>query len=189
MITCGAKLGYTGPKQLLLSKSHFSASRAPEVLANDLEKQMEAYRITRICGTPQKPFISSPLGLVPKANGGRRRIHDLSYSRHSNKSLNPYIPEEWGTLEYTTCDEAMAALITQRRGAKLVKRDLADAFRHMPVAISDWWLLGFFWDGVYYFDRFLPFGLRTSPYLFDLLAKALHWMLLALFHWSTAPLS
>ena len=95
-----------------------------------------------------------------------------------------FIPEERGTLEYTTFDEAVAALISMGRGAKLVKRDLADAFRHVPVARSDWWLLGFLWQGVYYFDRFLPFGLRTSPYIFDLLAKGLNWILIAVLGWS-----
>lgn len=28
-------------------------------------------------------------------------------------------------------------------GAVFVKRDLADAFRHIPVSASDWWLLEF----------------------------------------------
>ena len=45
------------------------------------------------------------------------------------------------------------------RGCILVKRDLAEASRHIPVAESDWWLLGFSWDGNYYMERYLPFGL------------------------------
>ena len=62
-------------------------------------------------------------------------------------------------------------------GAILVKKDLSEAFRHIPVAEEDLWLLGFQWEGEYWVDRFLPFGLRTAPYLFDLFAKGLHWML------------
>lgn len=147
-------------------------------------KQIEANCITRIIGIPREPFISSPLGLVPKADGGWRLIHDLSYPKRKFISVNSYIPEERGTLEYTTFDEAVAALSCMGRGSKLVKRDLADALRHVPVAKSEWWLLGFFWQGYYYFDRFLPFGLRTSPYIFDLLAKGLHWMLIAVLGWA-----
>ena len=60
----------------------------------------------------------------------------------------------------------------------MVKRDLSDAFRHIPIAPSNWWLLSFFWDNTYWIDRFLLFGLRTMPYIFDLFAKALCWMLL-----------
>src|SRR5947209_889535 len=37
----------------------------------------------------------------------------------------------------------------------------------------------------FYMDRFLPFGLRTAPFLFDLFAKALHWILVATFCGST----
>lgn len=59
-------------------------------------------------------------------------------------------------------------------GAILLKKDLADAFRQVPVAECDWWLLGFHWDGAYWIDRFLSFGLRTSPYIFNLFAKGLH---------------
>lgn len=33
-------------------------------------------------------------------------------------------------------------------------------------------------------ERYLSFGLRTSPFLFDLFAKALHWILVAVLAWS-----
>ena len=59
----------------------------------------------------------------------------------------------------------------------LVKRDLADAFRYILIAISDYWLLGFYWDDLYWIDYFLPFGLRTTPFIFDLFTKGLHWIL------------
>ena len=147
VITCGAKIEYIGPSHLLLSPNHPSASEAPDVLSNDLTKQMNAHRITRVTGTPTTHFVSSSLGLVPKSDGGWRRIHDLSYPRSKYQpsiSVNAYIPEEWGTLKYATFDEAVDALIQQGRYAVLVKRDLTDAFRHIPVGETDWWLLGFF---------------------------------------------
>lgn len=64
------------------------------------------------------------------------------------------------------------------QGAVLVKKDLSDAFRHIPVAESDWWLLFFKWGEKCFYERFLSFGLRTSPYLFDLFAKRLNWILI-----------
>lgn len=64
-----------------------------------------------------------------------------------------------------------------------MKRDLKDAFRHIPVATSDQWLLGFFCDERYWKELFLPFGLRTSSFLFDLFAKALRWILIAVLCW------
>jgi hypothetical protein len=124
---------------------------------------------------PDTPFLCSPLGLVPKGSGGWRRIHHLSYPRGS--SVNDHIPAEWAALEYATVDQAIALVAKQGSGALLVKRDLQDAFRHIPIAPQDLWLLGFCWEGTYWVDCFLPFGLRTAPYIFDLFAKALHWIL------------
>ena len=59
-------------------------------------------------------------------------------------------------------------------GALMSKQDLSDAFRHVLVHDGDWELLGCTWpvkvDGTvvtgYFFDTFLPFGLRSSPTLF-----------------------
>ena len=51
-----------------------------------------------------------------------------------------------------------------------------NAFRYIPVAPEDYWLLGFSSDNKYWVDCFLPFDLRTSPFLFDLFAKGLHFL-------------
>jgi len=59
----------------------------------------------------------------------------------------------------------------------MVKWDFENAFRHIPVSPIDTPLLGFAWQGQYYAERFLPFGLRTSPYLFNHFAEVLHWLL------------
>ena len=120
-------------------------------------------------------FISSPLGLVPKMeNNTWRRIHHLSFP--PGKSVNDHIPPEWGALEYAAFDDVVAMVAAAGQGAILIKRDLADAFRHIPVAPEDYWLLGFHWDNEYWADCFLPFGQRTSPFIFDLFAKGLHFL-------------
>ena len=64
-----------------------------------------------------------------------------------------------------------------------MKRDLAKTFQHMSIIEIDWWLLSFFWENDYYYDRFLLFDLHIFFYIFDLLIKALHWILLIVFHW------
>ena len=89
-------------------------------------------------------------------------------------SVNCHIPEECGSLEYTIFDEAIEAVLRSGPNSVMVKKDLADVFRHIPVAESNWWLLGFYWNDSYWVDRFLPFGLQTSPMIFDLFAKRLH---------------
>lgn len=178
IIKFGAKIGYMGPKQRILSENLPTANDAPGLLAKDLQVQIKLNRVTQVNQSQLPEFlICSPLGLVEKATKGKwRRIHHLSHPQ--GNSVNCHIAEDYGALEYATVDEAIAEVLIVGQGAKLVKRDLADAFRHIPVAESDWWLLFFMWEDKYFFERFLPFGLRTSPYLFDLFAKGLNWMLI-----------
>lgn len=78
-------------------------------------------------------------------------------------------------------DDAIDKIRQQRPGCVLSKRDFTDAYRHIPVAKNDWWTLGFEWAGCYWFERFLPFGLRTSAFLFDLFAKGVNWIMLQQF--------
>ena len=48
----------------------------------------------------------------------------------------------------------------------------------MPlVRREDWNLLGLKWNGKFYIDKRLPFGLRSAPFLFNWLADSLHWIL------------
>ena len=177
IIRKGAKIGYVGPTLNHRNQNHLSATSAPDILTADLQKQLQYDRLTKVDPQDHAKYVCSPLGLVPKADGGWRRIHDLSFPHGA--SVNDGIPQEWGALEYYTYDDAVNALLEMGRGAIFVKRDLKDAFRHIPIATSDRWLLGFYCDGCYWMERYLPFGLRTAPFLFDLFAKALNWILIA----------
>ena len=120
----------------------------------------------------ETPYVYSPLGLVLKHDSGWRRIHNLSFLH--GDSVNNDIPYNWGALEYATYDDAVDTLLSTGQGAQFVKRDLKNAFRHIPVATSDQWLLGFHYDDRYWIERYLPFGLRTAPFIFNLFAKALN---------------
>lgn len=182
ILLSGAKIGYRGLAIQHRNPNHQSARSAPEILTADLHKQLQHDRLTQIDPQAEVQYVCSPLGLVPKHDGGWRRIHDLSFPQ--GQSVNDGIPHDWGSLEYATYDDAVDALLATGPGAQFVKRDLKDAFRHIPVATSDQWLLGFECDGRYWIERYLPFGLRTAPFLFDLFAKALNWILIAVLYWS-----
>ena len=43
---------------------------------------------------------------------------------------------------------------------------------------EDWNLLDIYWKSEYYINTCLPFGLRSTPFLFNKLADAIHWILL-----------
>jgi hypothetical protein len=180
-LTRGAKIGYIGPQVFRIGANHFSANEPPDILTADVNKQLQAGRLTILTAPPPNPYVCSPLGLVLKQDGGWRRIHDISSPK--NIAVNDGIPRDRRALEYAAVDDAINALIAQGRGAMLLKEDLADAFRHVPLAISYRWLLGFQWNCTFCMENLLSFGLRTAPSLFDQFAKALHWMLMHLFNW------
>ena len=62
-------------------------------------------------------------------------------------------------------------------GCLLVKLDLKEVYRAVPVHPSDQRLLAVLWQGTTYLDRALPFGLRSAPKLFSALTDAMMWML------------
>ena len=118
-------------------------------------------------------FMSiSPLGAVPKAGSSAVRvIHDLSYPRHCD-SINEHIVD----LSYhnSRFDDAANHVMKVGAGALLVKLDVLSAYKQIVVREVDWPLLGFKWNGKFYYDRTLPFGLRSSCRKWELFATALH---------------
>ena len=65
------------------------------------------------------------------------------------------------------------------KGALLAKLDLKKAYRMVPVHPDDRWLLGVRWQDQIFLDAALPFGLRSAPKLFTVLADCLLWIMQA----------
>ena len=81
-------------------------------------------------------------------------------------------------MQYIKIDDIIAALIRLGRGTYLPKTVIEYAFSQFSVHPDDWELLGMYWNNSYYFDKVLPFGLRSAPYIFNQLSDALEWILL-----------
>ena len=62
------------------------------------------------------------------------------------------------------------------RGALLAKLDLESAYHMVPVHPDDRQFLGMQWQGKVLVDLALPFGLRSAPKVFNLLADCLQWI-------------
>ena len=60
----------------------------------------------------------------------------------------------------------------------MAKIDIKHGFRLCPVQPEDYQLLGMFWQGQYYIDTRLPFGGRSSPFIFNNFADALAWVVI-----------
>ena len=55
--------------------------------------------------------------------------------------------------------------------------DIESAYRLIPVHLDDRPLLGMVWKGKLYVDTTLPFGLKSAPKLFSVVADALQWIM------------
>ncbi len=64
-------------------------------------------------------------------------------------------------------------------GTQLAKADIQAAYRMVPVHPDDRQLLGMRWKGQLFVETVLPFGLRSAPKIFNALADALEWILVA----------
>ena len=101
----------------------------------------------------------------------------MHLSHPPGHSVNDGIPIEEFSLKYISIDTAMDAAMILGRGAVMAKIDVKSAFRLCPVRPQDWSYLGMRWNGQYYFDKVLPFGLRSAPYIFNCLADSVTWIL------------
>lgn len=137
----GAKLGYVGPPAFSLSDNLASALQDPTIIEKKLQEDLASGRVTQVQDPPTPPFICSPLGLVPKYDEGWRRIHHLSHP--PGKSVNDYIPDGAGEMRYTRFQEVLQLVTQAGRNCIILKRDVKDAFRNIPVARQHHWLLSF----------------------------------------------
>ena len=76
----------------------------------------------------QPPEIISPIGVIPKPDGGVRLIHDCS--RPDGLSVNDYCSADW-KQKFSTVDDA-ASLVTP--GCFMAKVDLKSAYRSVPIS-------------------------------------------------------
>jgi len=168
----GCQIGADLEIELLSQKNQASTAANTVLISEKISADLDIGRIAMATS----PVMSSPLGLVPKADGGWRRIHNLSSP--SGRSVNDSIPIAFATLQYSTVDQVLQHVIHAGRSCIIVKRDIKDAFRNIPLSIEAQRLMGFSWKGVVYFERCLSFGLRTAPFLFNLFAEGFHWILI-----------
>ncbi len=167
----GEELGYEGPDAVILSDNLASALKNLTIIEKELQEDLASSRVILV-HQPSRLFICSPLGLVSKHDRDWRRIHQLSHP-HA-ESVNDYIPDSVGEMRYTHFREFLQLVMNAGRHSVTMKRDMKFAFRNASVAPQHCWLLGFIWEGRYYKETCLSFGLPTALFIFNLFAEALH---------------
>ena len=173
----GARIGYSGPRSSRVSLNLISATQHPDVVTLNLQKEVTLGRVAGPYPSPPLPnFQCHPVGVVPKKHSTDwRTIYHLSYP--PGDSINDHIPKDPFSLSYVRVDDAIHILQSLGKGAFMAKTDLKSAFRLIPIHPNDWSLLGIYWQSQYYVDMYLPFGVRSGPFLFNLLSDGLEWIL------------
>lgn len=110
-------------------------------------------------------FVVPSLSVRPKEIGRARLITDLS--RPLDDSGNNHISRTEFNLNFCSVDDTIRIISKFGIGALMAKMDLKHAFCLIPVHPSHWHLLGYYFDNQYYFDLVSPFGLRSSPAIFN----------------------
>lgn len=179
-ISQGFRIGFDPSSSPLTSakKNLQSASEHPEVIDQYLGTERDE---ARLAGPFPKSSIPrahiSRFGVIPKSHQSDkwRLIVDLSHPR--GRSINDGIPKHLCSMSYITTDDAIRKILALGPGTLLAKIDIKSAFRLIPVHPCDRHLLAMEWKGGVYIDTCLPFGLRSAPRLFNVMADLLAWIL------------
>ena len=127
------------------------------------------------------PFRSkigiSPLSTRPKkGTEDRRVILDLSFP--VGDSVNDGIIKDqymgmYAKLTFPKVDEFAFRIYTLGTNCVMFKVDLSHYFRQLPLDPGDYSLIGYIIDGKIYFDKVLPMGMRSAPYIAQRVTNAI----------------
>ena len=179
-LTEGFRIGFKEQsKPLRSAKRNLScALQHPDTVLNYLTEEITLGRVAGPFPTSLVPQAQvSRFGVIPKNHQPNkwRLIVDLSHP--INGSVNGGIPKALCSLKYITVDSAIEHIKQIGQGTQLAKIDIKSAFRLLPVHPADRHLLAMRWDQHIFIDTCLPFGLRSAPKLFNVLADLLSWIL------------
>ena len=175
-IQYGFDIGFTGELIETRPKNLLSSIQNKLGVQHAIIKELDMGHTAGPFLTPPFELLHcSPIGAVVKKDNSCRIIMDLSQPKGS--SINEGISKEEFSVQYTHFDSATDMVREAGIGCLLSKVDIQHAFRLLPVHPSNWSLLGYIWDGLYFVDTVLPFGLRSSPGIFNQFADLICWVM------------
>ena len=163
----------------LNTKNHKGATEYQQQLRQYLNKEIAH---GAVMGPYAKiPFSGtvgiSPLSSRPKRDSDERRIIlDLSFPMAS--AVNSHIPKDnylgfEAKLTFPKTDEFAFRISQLGKGCFMFKIDLSRYCRQIPLDPGDYSLIGYDIDGKIYFDKVLPMGMRSVPYIAQRITNAI----------------
>ncbi|KAK3242677.1 hypothetical protein CYMTET_47639 [Cymbomonas tetramitiformis] len=169
---CGVGFPFAGeePDAPYIVENYVGDEHA-EAMTAELAKEMAAGRI--FDARDWLPRGVSALGMVERLRKGKLKYRPVwDYSRPSFVGVNDWIDLQKD--EFSSVKDAYALL---RPGMYMVKVDLEEAYRSLPVASQYWAAQCFQWRGKRYMDTRSPFGNRALPGIFMRYTRAIvAWM-------------
>ena len=169
----------TLPDPAISTNNHKGATDYPEALTKYIQK--EAMHGAVMGPYDKIPFQSkvgiSPLSTRPKIYSEERRIIlDLSFPGGS--SINDGIIKDnymglQAKLTFPRVDDFALRIYTLGPGCMMFKIDLSRYFRQLPLDPGDYSLIGYVVHGKIFFDKVLPMGMRSAPYIAQRVTNAI----------------
>ena len=161
------------------TKNHKGANEFPEQLEKYIHKELKQEAVmgpfTKI---PFKDRVGiSPLSTKPKKETSEQRvILDLSFP--IGNSVNDGIPKDTymgfkAELKFPKTDEFAFRIHQLGPGCYMFKVDLSRYFHQIPLDPGDYSLIGYIINGKIYFDKVLPMGMRSAPYIAQRITDAI----------------
>ena len=176
----GFRVGFKYTSSLLPHRRNMlSAVQHPKEVNDYLKEELAMNRLVQF----PKPVADhlgahcSPIGVIPKKHKPNKWRLIVDQSSPNGASVNDGINKEMCSLSYTSVDAVVEKILDLGKGTLLVKLDVKQAYRMIPVHPQDRLLLGMEWEGFIYIDKALPFGLRSAPLIFTAVADALQWIM------------
>ena len=135
-----------------------------------------------ICSWVKKKFVAGPFSAVPLREF---RVNPLMAAVQKTKVrpiMNLKSPKgnsfnealDMSSVQKLTMSSPKLfadSLIRSGPGAIFAKSDIQDAYKLIPIPVSEWRYYGFTWLGKLFFDTTLVFGSRCAPANFDCVAE------------------
>ena len=163
----------------LSTKNHKGATDYPQQMTKYIKKEAKYGAV--IGPFKNIPFAGnigiSPLSSRPKKNSEDRRvILDLSFP--IGEAVNDGIPKDTylgftAKLCFPKTDDFAIRIHHLGKGCYMFKMDLSRYFRQIPLDPGDYSLIGYVINREIYFDKVLPMGMRSAPFIAQRITNAI----------------
>ena len=161
--------------------NHTGANQYPEALHKYIQKEAKHGAIMgpydKIPFTTRSKVGISPLSTRPKKESLDRRVI-LDFSFPPGSSVNDGMIKDnylgfQASMKFPKIDELAVRIYQLGKNCLLFKIDLSRYFRQLPLDPGDYSLIGYIINGKFYFDKVLPMGMRSAPYITQRVTNAI----------------